>query len=258
MNDNAVRAIFRSRGNTSFDLYERRTGTFQLIAPIMHEDGDMIDIYLQDSPEGEDIVRITDFGMTLMRLSYSFDIHTPTRQRIFDGILNNNGVKAQSGNLFLDTQPNLLYESVLQFAGCVQKVTNMRYWNRESVRSAFYEDFDGYVTDELVKFEPVKNLSPIDDYPISVDWSFTHNRRNFYLFGVLGNEKAKNVAIALLEFQKANLPFMSLVVHEDIEDLGNKERLYLTKNADTQYPVLNDFREKGITDIKRFAVVTDL
>ncbi len=253
MNELAAKAIFASRGNSSFDLYERRPGIFQLIAPILHEDGDMVDIYLQDSPDGADKVRISDFGMTLMRLSYSFDVHTPTRQRILEGILLNNGIRADSGNLFLDTPEDFVYESVLQFAGCVQKVTNMRYWTRESVRSAFYEDFDGFVSDELERFEPVKNISPIDDYPISVDWSLTYNRRDFYLFGVLGNEKAKNVAIALLEFQKARLPFMSLVVHENFDDLGNKERLYLTKNADTQYPILNDFREKGIADIERLA-----
>ena len=50
-----------------FDVYERRPGDYQLIVPIRHEDGDMIDVYLQDSPRGEGYVRICDFGMTLMR-----------------------------------------------------------------------------------------------------------------------------------------------------------------------------------------------
>ena len=90
----------------------------------------------------------------------------------------------------------------------------MRYWSRETVRSAFYDDLGSYVDQELVEFNPVRNLFPMDDHPISVDWSLTHNRRDFYLFGVLGNEKAKNAAIALLESQKARLPFISLVVHE--------------------------------------------
>ena len=35
----------------SFDLYEKRPGKYQLITPILHEDGDMMDIYLQDSPK---------------------------------------------------------------------------------------------------------------------------------------------------------------------------------------------------------------
>ena len=80
-----------------------------------------------------------------------------------------------------------------------------------------------YITSDLAQFDPVAEQYPIPDYPISVDWQLTHNNRNFYVFGVRGNNKAKIVTIALLEFQKANLPFMSLVVHEDMEELGTKE-----------------------------------
>ncbi len=82
----------------------------------------------------------------------------------------------------------------------------------------------------------------------------THNSRIFYIFGVGdGNAKAKNVAVSLLEIQKTAPPFISLIVHEDMEALGKQERLYLTRNTDTQYPVLVDFKEKGAKDIRRFA-----
>ena len=247
-------SLRRSLG-AGLDIYERRSGTFQLIVPIRHEDGDMIDIYLQDGPQDDGHIRICDFGMTLMRLSYTLDLNTPTRQRIFNSILMNNGVTNDDGNLYLDTPMGLLYESILQFAGCAQKVCNMRYWSRESVRSAFYDDLSDYITTELTRFSPVPDHSPLPDYPISVDWPLTHSNRNFYVFGVVGNDRAKNVAISLLEYQKAQLPFISLVVHEDMEDLGIKERLYLTRNADKQYPVLDDFRKGSLDDIDRFARV---
>ena len=237
------------------DFYERRPGTYQLIVPILHEDGDMVDIYLQDSPLGDGYVRICDFGMALMRLSYTYEVNTAARRGIFDSILINNGVTNDEGNLYLDTPLTGLYEGILQFAGCSQKVCNMRYWSRESVRSAFYEDLATYVTSELVEYVPQADLFPMSEYPISADWSLTCRDRNFYVFGVLGNDKAKNVAICLLEFQKARLPFISLVVHEDMEGLGRRERLYLTKNSDTQYPVLNDFQERGVGDIERLAGV---
>ena len=250
-----IRALLSGTAAQGYDFYERRTGAFQLIIPILHEDGDMVDIYLQDSPLGEDHVRICDFGMTLMRLSYTYDIATDARRRIFDSILINNGVGNDDGNLYLDAAVNRLNEGILQFAGCAQKVCNMRYWSRETVRSEFYENLGKYVTGELGEFDPVPDLSPLVDYPISVDWSLAHQNRQFYLFGVRGNEKAKNVAIALLEFEKVQLPFISLVVHEDIEELGRKERTYLTRNADTQYPQLDDFRERSVSDIYRLAGV---
>ena len=122
------------------------------------------------------------------------------------------------------------------------------------VRSVFYDDLKDFVTTELDLFHPISDTSPIPENPIfSVDWSLTHKNRAFYLFGVRGNDKAKNVAIALLEFQKADLPFISLVVHEDMEELGRRERQYLTRNADTQYPAISDFRDRVANDILRFA-----
>lgn len=248
-----VQESLRRRLAAGFDVYRRRPGDYQLILPILHEDGDMVDVYLRDSPKGDDHIRICDHGMTLMRLSYTLDTITDARQRVLDSILIDNGIHNDDGNLYLDTPANLVYESILQFAGCVQKVCNIRYWSRETVRSAFYNDLEDYVTTSLNRFSPVPDQAPLHDYPINVDWSLTWNNRSFYLFGVRGNDKAKNVAIALLEFQKALLPFISLVVHENMEDLGRRERAYLTRNSDTQYPVLDDFRAKVVPDIERFA-----
>ncbi len=254
MNLERVRGALNQSVARGFDLYERRIGVYQLIVPILHEDGDMVEVYLQDSPRGEAYVRICDFGLTLMRLSYTFDVNSTTRQRIFDSLLINNGVEINQGNLYVDAPVDLLYESILQFVGCAQKVCNMRYWSREVVRTAFYDDLGDYITTELTRFSPLADQAPLPDYPvISVDWYLTHNSRDLYVFGVRGNDKAKNVAISLLEFQKVNLSFISLVVHEDMSDLGSKESLYLTKNADIQYPVLNDFREKAPADIQRIA-----
>lgn len=255
MNIQSIKEGLERTAGKSFDLYERRPGEHQLIIPIFHEDADMVDIYLQESPNDPGLIRICDYGLTLMRLSYTYDVNTDSKQRILDGILANNGVQNDNGNLYLDTTPEMLYQGVLQFAGCAQKVCNMRYWSREIVRSTFYEDLQLHVITEMQQFSPVPDVSPIPEYPTTIDWLLSCNNRNFFVFGVRGNDKAKVVAISLLEFQKVRLPFISVIIHEDIEDLGNKERLYLTRNADTQYPVLSDFKDRGKADIERFAIV---
>ena len=252
MDANNIRESLNRTGSSGFDLYERRPGDYQLILPIIHEDGDMLDVYLQESPLGEEYIRICDFGLALMRLSYAYNLDTPARQRILDSILINNRVKNDHTNIYLDTHVSALYEGVLQFAGCIQKVCNMRYWSRETVRTAFYDDLAEYVTVGLSRFSPVADRSPLTDYPIiSVDWTLTHNERSLFVFGVRGDNKAKSVAISLLEFQKARLSYISLIVHENMEELGTKESVYLTKNADRQYPILEDFREKAVDDIER-------
>ena len=132
MDINSIRASLNGRTAAGFDIYPRREGAYQLIIPICHEDGDMVDIYLQESPRSEAYIRICDFGMALMKLSYSYDLNTDTRLRIFDDILINNQVANDDGNLCLDVPVGTLYEGIMQFAGCVQKVCNMRYWARET------------------------------------------------------------------------------------------------------------------------------
>ena len=254
-----ARAALKQTPGQRFDLYERRPGDFQVILPILHEDGDMVEMYLQEIPHREGFIRVCDFGHALMRLSYTFEVNSPTRQKILDSILYNNGVTNSGGNLYIETPIDKLYEGILQFAGCVQKVCNMRYWSRESVRSLFYEDLKEHVETRLADFSPKPDLFPLDDNPLlSVDWSLTCNNRNLFLFGVRGSDKAKNVAISLLEFQKAVLPFISLVVHEDMQDLGRRELSHLTRNADKQYPELGAFREDATQDIPRLAGVVPL
>ncbi len=254
MDINKITSLLNSRAKAGFDVYERRPGKYQVIVPILYEDGDMVDIYLQDNPKDEDYTRICDFGMALMRLSYTYEVNTPSRQKILDSILINNSIQNDNGNLYLDTPIEMLYESILQFAGCIQKICNMRYWSREIIRSTFYEDLGEYIKTELKEFDPKPDIAPVANYEIlTVDWSLSCKDRKFYLFGVRGNNKAKDTAIALLEFKKVSLPFISLAIHEDMQDLGSKEAIYLTRNADKQYPKLDDFCKEGKSDMKRIA-----
>ena len=255
-----------NRAKKSFKFYERREGKYQLASPILHEDGDMVDIYFQKSPKGAGYVRICDFGMALQRLSYNYEINTPSKKKVFNSILLNNGVQEDNGNLYLDAPVDKIYERVLQFAGCIQKVCGMDYWSREKTKTAFYENLKTFVLKDLKEFNPQPDVKPLlnnqmdnqkhAQKEISVfkaDWSLKRKNRNFYLFGVPGSGKAKDSAKALLKFKEANLPFISLIAHEDMQNLGNKELIYLTKNADKQYPNLDDFNQEAARDIKRFA-----
>ena len=116
MNIHSVQASLRRRLSTGFEVYERRPGDYQLIVPISHEDGDMVDIYLRDSPRGKKLHTDLQFWHDAYAgLSYTLDITAPTRQQVFDSILINNGVKNDNGNLYLDAPMGKLYESILQF-----------------------------------------------------------------------------------------------------------------------------------------------
>jgi hypothetical protein len=62
--------------------------------------------------------------MTIMRLSYSFEIDTPNKERIFQRILAENGVQEENGAIVLDAPIESLYPAILQFAQAVSKACN--------------------------------------------------------------------------------------------------------------------------------------
>jgi len=232
-------------------LHERRVGVYQLIIPIFHEDGDMVDVYLSYL-DGE--IRISDFGLTIMKLSYTLEINSPAREQIFNTILINNGISNDRGNLYMDSSENLIYQNIMQFIGGIQKIINMRMWNTERIKSLFFPKLDEFIDTKLSQYNPEKSVIPLKNYPvIEVDYVFNFSKKPFYLFGVNNKDKARNSAIALLELQKAELKFFGMVVHEDFNTLPKRERTYLTQNADKQFPTLENFEQSCASAMDRLA-----
>ena len=148
--------------NDRVQLIEKRPGIIQLLAPFYHEDGDMLEIYLERMGENGNVL-ISDHGMTIMRLSYEYDIDTPNKRRIFDKMLTENYLREREGRLFLETPVESLYPSILQFAQTIAKVSNMRHFKREVIRSLFFEMLDEFVTEQLIRFRPEPKVLPLEE-----------------------------------------------------------------------------------------------
>jgi hypothetical protein len=237
--------MLKKQFNDRVRFEEKRPGVFQLIAPFYHEDGDMLEIYLERI-EGNGKIKISDHGMTIMRLSYEYDIDTPNKKRIFEKILSENNLKEKDGRIFLESDIGILCPSVMQFAQVVGKVSNMRLFKREVIKSLFYELLDEFVTEKLIQFQPEPKILPIPERDdLEVDYSFKRFSRPLYLFGVKDDTKARLATISCLEFQRARVNFKSVAVHEDFEDLSKKDRKRITSAVDKQFVDLDDFKSHG-------------
>ena len=226
--------------NNRIGFRDRGTEHLQLIAPFYHEDGDMYDLFIEE--EGGEY-RVCDLGHTLMRLSYSYDLDTPKKEEILFRILNENGVENDNGNLFILSGTSGLYAAVLRFTQVVAKVTNMSLFKREVVRNLFYDDLAEFIQGTLSSYNPVKSFLPLPDRDdLEVDVCFSLGRKPLYLFGVKDGAKARLVTICCLEYIRNNIPFRSLVVHEDFDDLSAKDRKIITNVVDKQFTNLGDFR----------------
>jgi hypothetical protein len=248
--------LLREQFNSHVAVREKRPGVLQLVAPLFHEDGDMMDIFL-DVPKNGDAtpdqkIRVSDHGLTLMRLSYTFDIDTPNKEKIFHRILSENGVAEENGELFIEAAPESLYTALLQFSQAVSKVCNMRYFKREVLVSLFEEMLAEFIQAELPRFNPTQAILPIPDRDdLEVDWEFRPNGAPLYLFAVKDTNRARLATISCLEFQRHNLKFKSIAVHEDIDKLSRKDRNRLTNACDKQFTSLDEFKQNAVSYLER-------
>ena len=186
--------ILKPQFNDFVKLREKRPGISQLIAPLYHEDGDMMDIFLENGKEG--LVKISDYGMTRMRLSYSFDIDTPNKEKIFNRIINENQLKENNGILFVETKTESLYPAIMQFAQTIAKISNMKNYKREVIQSLFYEILDEIVEEKLVKYHPRQNYLPLPDRDdLEVDYLFEIKPYPIFLLGVKDNYNEDEVKL---------------------------------------------------------------
>ncbi len=237
--------LLKEQFNNRIDFQEKRPGIIQLMAPFYHEDGDMLDIFIEEAPEPGKI-RVCDHGMTLMRLSYSYDIDTPNKEQIFQKIISENGVYETEGTIFIDTLPNYLYPSVLQFSQAVAKVSNMSLYKREVIRSLFFELLAEFVDSNLKKFNPIPNSYPLETRDdLVVDYMFDVKPRPIFLYGIKDNSQARLAAISCLEFQRNLVQFKSIAVHEDFDNLSKRDRKIITNILDKQFTNLDEFKHSG-------------
>lgn len=233
--------LLKEQFNNRVMVKEKRSGIFQVFAPFYHEDGDMVEIFLEKLEDNS--IRVSDYGMTVMRLSYSYDLDTPKKKEAFNKILSENQVWEKDGNLYIDTKPEFLYSTITHFAHTVAKVSNMRLWKKEVIRSMFYELVKEFVSTNLVKHKPQFNIYPIPSRPeLEVDYLFNDSKRPLYLFAVKDDNKAKMVTISCLEFLNAEIPFRSAVVHEDFESLSRTDKKLILSRTDKQFPSFDDFK----------------
>lgn len=244
--------LLRTQFNNHFDLRVKRPDIVQLIVPLFHEDGDMVDIFLQEIDA--DTIRISDFGMTLMRLSYHFDIDTENKERIFQRILLENHLSESEGNIYLDIPTTNLYPGILQFAQGLAKAASLSLFKRETVRSIFKELLHEFVLESLQEYHPVFNHLPLPDREdLEVDILLTFNNRSFFLFPVIDSNSARLATISCLEFKRQKLLFTSCAVHEDFSTLPKKDMSRVTSAADKQFISLSNFKEEAEDFILREA-----
>jgi hypothetical protein len=227
--------------NNFFEVKEKRPGVYQLFVPLYHADGDMMDIFIKEVTTNK--IQIFDAGLTLMRLSYYYEIDTENKNKIFNRILSEAGINRDNDNLIIETDTESFYPALMQFAQTISKIMNMRLFKREVIHSLFFEQLDEFIMSKLQKYKPHKKYFPLPDNPeYEVDYCFNSRPRPIYLFGVNNTSNSRLATISCQKFLNEKLTFSSLIVYEDFEQIGSKDQSRLMAVADKLYPSFPEFQ----------------
>lgn len=233
---------------TTFRLREKRPGIFQLIAPIFHEDGDMVSIYLEKA--NDDSIKICDHGMSLMRLSYLFDIDSDKKKKVLQDIIAGRGASLEDGNIELIVPNQDLFSGIMSYSQLVSEVCNMEILTREMVSSLFYDylnDFMEQLSRKAREFIYIRDYQ-IKGYPeINIDYAFLGNgvSRPVFLFGVKDTNKAQQTTINCLNMTLNSIPHKSISVFENIDNVSNFARNSLINASGKIYSDLSSFEQTG-------------
>lgn len=240
---------------SNFQLEQVRSHVHQLYIPAYYPDGDMMDIYIEQT--GKDAFRVCDYGTALMRLSYTYELNSERKKKILLDILHENGADFEDGNIFIETPLSRLDSAVMQFVQILSQVSSMRQYQRTVEQTAFYEEIHQFIYSRFLSFKPRQNVTPLqgsDEYV--VDYVLApKEKRPVFLFPVSGQSKTQTVVITLQQLQQCNIPFTGVVIHRDFEKLPGKTQKFITNAADKQFADFKSFADGGPRYIERLLAV---
>lgn len=76
--------------NTDIKIKAKRPKIYQIYVPFFHEDGDMVEMFLEETVNGN--LRFCDYGLTAMKLSYYLENLTDTNKKVYNNILKENAL----------------------------------------------------------------------------------------------------------------------------------------------------------------------
>jgi Domain of unknown function DUF1828 len=235
----------------SVKVHSRGDALWQIDTPWTFPDGDGYSIYVSQAPTGG--LRISDQGLTMMRLSYENDIakmRDGTRGRLLAQVLADAGLAEDDGEFYLDATAEDLGASVMRIGQALTRVHDLTFLNRVRVESTFYEDLREKLqsvvgAERLTEGYVVPGVANARDYP--VDYFVSGGASPLYLFGVPNRDKARLATIILQHLVRAGQDFNSMIVFQNAAELQRADLGRLMNAANDMIDSLDasdDFERK--------------
>lgn len=211
--------------------------------PLVGRDGDYVTVYAAEETGGW---RLSDKGITMMRLSYENDLDrllSGARERLYHAVLKESGLEEDNGEIFAVVPANGLIGGLFTIGQGLIRIEDMGLWTRGRVESAFYDDLreiiEGLVPEDArVESFAVPGVPDSANYP--VDYMIKTPGKPLYVFGVLNKDKARLATIILQHLSKHAPSFDSMVVYADMDEVPASDSRRLLVAANDVVPSIQD------------------
>lgn len=247
MPEERVEREFRRQVGESVALLAEGKDRWQVFTPFHFDDGDHFVVVLKR--EG-DRWYLTDEAHTFLHLSHQFeerDLRSGTRQKIIEAVLSRFGVRDRDGELLLEVTDARYGDALFSFVQALHKIGDVSYLSREVVRSTFLQDFRALLSevagDDRLAFDwTLEDRDPQGIY--SVDCRVHGRPKPLFVHALPNDARARDATISLLQFEKWELPFRSVAVFEDQEQINRKVLARLSDVCGKQFSNLAGNRDR--------------
>ena len=187
-----------------------------------------------------------------MHLTYDMDeqdLQRGTRQRIITNALSLFGVDDNDGELRMTVRNDEYGDALYSFVQALLKVTDVTYLNRERVRSTFLEDFRALIVEtvpeERRQFDwHDSQHDPEGKYTVSC--RIDEQTRQLFVYALPNDDQTRDATIALLQFERWGMPFQSVALFENQEEINRKVLARFSDVCDKQFSSLGTNRDRII------------
>jgi hypothetical protein len=247
VNPETIQQQFRDKVSEKVRLVSEGQNRFRVFTPFQFDDRDHLAIVLRAQNGGWSF---SDEGHTHMHLTYDMsekNLQRGTRQKIISNALDAYSVEDLEGELTLAVDEDRFGDALYDFVQALLKITDVSYLSRERVRSTFIEDFREFMVQQVPESRRTFDWSdPVRDTPGNyvVDCSVNGSARPLLVFALPGDDRVRDATIAILQFERWGMPFRSMGIFEDQEQINRKVLARFSDTCEKQFSSMAPNRDR--------------